>query len=42
MRRVTVAGSEAWGGAYRASGVAADVAERATAVTTAFYVPDGA
>jgi uncharacterized protein YndB with AHSA1/START domain len=33
------ASSEAWGNAYRASGADADVAERAVAATTAFYVP---
>jgi uncharacterized protein YndB with AHSA1/START domain len=33
------ASSEAWGIAYRDSGVDADVAERAVAATTAFYVP---
>jgi hypothetical protein len=40
MQRIMAASSEAWGEAYQASGVEADVARRATAATTKFYVPD--
>jgi uncharacterized protein YndB with AHSA1/START domain len=39
MRAAMTASSEAWGEAYRASGVDAGTAARATAATTEFYVP---
>jgi uncharacterized protein YndB with AHSA1/START domain len=39
MRAAMTASSEAWGEAYQASGVDAEVAARVTAATTAFYVP---
>jgi uncharacterized protein YndB with AHSA1/START domain len=39
MREAMTASSEAWGAAYEASGVDAELAARTTAATTAFYVP---
>jgi uncharacterized protein YndB with AHSA1/START domain len=39
MRAYMTASSQSWGTAYRASGADAEVVERTTAATTAFYVP---
>jgi uncharacterized protein YndB with AHSA1/START domain len=42
IRAGMTASSEAWGAAYRASGTDPEVVDRATAATTAFYVPEDA
>lgn len=39
LRSVMTASSEAWGGAHRDAGADAEIAARAVAATTAFYVP---
>jgi uncharacterized protein YndB with AHSA1/START domain len=39
MRAYMTGSSESWGAAYLASGADADLVERTTAATTAFYVP---
>jgi hypothetical protein len=39
MRAAMTASSGGWGAAYRESGADAELVERTTAATTAFYVP---